>query len=475
MVKRNFVLTGIITFVLLIPIHAVEFSVESNGNSYDFDIGGYGGFLGGQIIRGLGVRGDFDHAWIENAFLGLLFDATINEKSRVILNSEFYQVFSYDMPETELGVENKMDLFWVGNGLYLREARGIFTLGDPEQFAFQINAGKWHYKYNPQVRNLGEYLFRGSSYPPWYETKFDDPTSPLLGFMLSTKLNTRIFKPQLDIMLTSETAKYPMQDWSLSSVASFKLFDFWGHGDLLGLGAGICFDRLISKDKFYTTPTEGKPGQENIFYADTTYTFVGIDPITLDSLWETSLENEKHYTFAGTKAAFRFCFDPKAFFDWENIFTEDDLKIYTEFGILGFKNYPDIESPEDTADYISSYYAFRKDRIPRMIGINVPVFPFIHIFDVVSVELEWFDTPYILGYEEAFKQGWPKPVEKDVKKTKFYWSIYAKKNLGPFKFVTQFARDHTHPVVLNFNYTEWNDVLVESDHWWWAAKIEFGI
>lgn len=475
MVKRNFILTGIITFIFLFPIHAVEFSVENNGNIYDFNIGGYGGFIGGQIIRGLGVRGDFDHAWIECAGLGLLFDATINEKSRVILNGEFYQLFSYDMPETELGVENKMDLFWNANWIYLREARGIFTLGDPEQFTFQINAGKWHYKYNPEVRNLGEYLFRGNSYPPWYETRFEDPTSPLLGFMLSTNLNTDVFKPKLDIMLTSETAKYPMQDWSLSVVASFKLFDFWGQGDLLGLGAGICFDRIFSKDPFYTTPSEGNPGQQNLYYADTLYDTIGFDPITLLPIIETSLENEKHYTFAGTKATFRLCFDPKAFFDWERIFTEDDLKIYTELGILGFKNYPDVENPEDTADYISNYYAFREDRMPRMIGINVPFVPFFHIFDVVSVELEWFDTPYILGYEESFKKGWPKPVEKDIKKTKFYWSVYAKKNLGPFKFVTQFSRDHMRPVVLNFNYTEWNDVLVESDHWCWLAKIEFRI
>ena len=45
MVKRNFLLTGIITLLFLFPTHAVEFSVENNGNSYDFDIGGYGGIL----------------------------------------------------------------------------------------------------------------------------------------------------------------------------------------------------------------------------------------------------------------------------------------------------------------------------------------------------------------------------------------------------------------------------------------------
>jgi hypothetical protein len=475
MVKRNFVLTGIISLVLLFPVYSIEFSVENDGNTYDFDIGGYGGIIGGQIIRGLGVRGNFDHTWIENAFLGLLFDATINGNMRVILNSEFYQVFSYDMPETELGVENKMDLFWIANWIYLREVRGIYTLGDPEQFSFQVNVGKWHYKYNPEAHNLGEYLFRGNSYPTWYETKFDDPTSPLMGFLLSTNINTKIFKPQLDIMLTSETVKYPMQDWSLSGIASFKLFDFWGYGDLLGMGAGICFDRIFSKDPFYTTPSEGNPGQQNLYYADTLYDTIGIDPITLLPIIETSLANEKNYTFAGTKATFRFCLDPKVFFDWEKIFTEDDLKIYAEFAVLGFKNYPDVESPADTANFISNYYAFREDRMPRMIGINVPIFPFFHIFDVVSVELEWFNTPYIQGYEEAFKKGWPKPVEKDIKNTKFYWSVYAKKDLGPFTFVTQFARDHMRPVVLNFNYTEWNDVLVESSHWWWSVKIQFGI
>ena len=110
-----------------------------------------------------------------------------------------------------------------------------------------------------------------------------------------------------------------------------------------------------------------------------------------------------------------------------------------------------------------------------MIGINIPFVPFFHIFDVLAVEFEWFKTPYMKGYFEAFTQGWPKPFERDVKQTKFFWTVYAKKQLGNFKFVTQFARDHMRPVVLNFNYSEWNDVLVESDHWWWGAKIEFGI
>jgi len=138
MLKRNFLLTGIISLLFLFPIHAVEFSVENNGNSYDFDIGGYGGILGGQAIKGLGMRGEFDHRWLESAFLGLLLDATVNEKIQIILNGEFYQVFSYNAPETELGVENRMDLYWIANWFYLREARGKFTLGDPERFALAI-------------------------------------------------------------------------------------------------------------------------------------------------------------------------------------------------------------------------------------------------------------------------------------------------------------------------------------------------
>lgn len=485
MVKKNVIVAGIINIVMFFSTSAVEFSVENEDNQFDFDLGVYGGFVGGQIIRGFGTRGNFHHKWVQNPYFGFLLDATMNEKIEAIFNFEIYQFFSYDSPGTEIGAENKMDLFWIGNWLYLREARGIFTLGDPERFAFEINGGKWHHKYNPEVRNLGEYLFRASPYPTYYITKFDDPTYPLLGLMLTSKLNTDVFKPKLDLMLTSETAKYPMQDWSLSGILTMNFSG--GYGDFLGLGAGICFDRLFPKDPNFTTPTKWQAGSENVYDADTLFDTLKddqgnpiIDPGTGLPFVEQIPHNEKHYTFGGTKAAFRLTFDPKGFFPWDNIFGEEDLKIYAELGILGFKNYPDIENPEDTSDYFSSYYAFRKYRMPFMVGFHFPAFK---ILDVFAIELEWFDNPYILGYEAAIKQGWPKPVDRDVNHTKFYYTFYAKKTLGPFKFIAQVARDHMRPVVLNFNYTEWNDVLVESKesskddkpHWWWGAKIEFGI
>ena len=319
------------------------------------------------------------------------------------------------------------------------------------------------------MHNLGEYLFRGNAYPTYYVSKFDDPTAPLMGLMLSTMLNKTLIKPKLDLMLTSETAKYPLQDWSLSGVASLKFGDFWDHGDILGFSAGICFDRLIPRDDYYTTPKEGvfkDKWYDADIELDTMKDSLGnviwdiSDPSNIHPEWDTVTTNRKYYTFKSKKAAFRITLDPKAIFPWENIFGEEDCKLYGEIAFLGFENYGD-------------YYDVLHERMPYMLGFNFPTFK---ILDVLAVEFEWFKNPYIPGYDYAFRHGWPEPVhDRDVNRTKFYWSVYGIKTFGAIKIVTQFSRDHMRPHVNNFNYTEWNDVLVEAKDWYWIAKIEFGI
>lgn len=486
--KRKLLCSCFIGLLVFFPLYAIDFSVEKDGKQYDLGIGGYGGFFGGQVIRGTGIKADIDHQWLQNPFLGILLEATINKRLRIVLNAEVLQLFSYLADESLVGKEHEMGQFWDASGLYIRQARCEYIFGDPENYSLTVNAGKWHYKYNPEVRNLGEYLFRGTAYPTYYETIFDDPTYPMLGAMVTTEMKGNpIVNPKLDLILTSETRKYPMQDWSLAGVASVNFGNFWDKGYLLSLGGGLCLDRVIPADPFFTTPKEGKPGLENVYYADTTFTFLHIDPNTWDSVFDTSITDQRYYTFQSTKASFRATLDLKSFFDWDvgsskhtKRFTEHDLKFYMELGILGFDNYPnDYEAtrngsnPEDTAKYSSHFYTDIKERMPIVVGVNLPFVPFFHIFDVLSFEFEFFPHTYALGYEDSFRKGWPKATEKDIDFVQSYWSIYAMKEIGQFKFAMQFARDHMRPHVNSFNHKERNDVLVEWDDWWWGAGFLF--
>ena len=82
MAKRNILVIGIISLTMFFSTSAFEFTVENENKHLDFNLGVYGGFVGGQIIRGFGTRGNFHHKWVQNPYVGLLLDATMNEKIR---------------------------------------------------------------------------------------------------------------------------------------------------------------------------------------------------------------------------------------------------------------------------------------------------------------------------------------------------------------------------------------------------------
>jgi len=457
MVKRSLVLSGFVALIMLLPLSASEKKLDID---IEKDFSGYGGLLGGQIVRGSGEYTQIRHSWLETAYLGLQYDATMKERLRILLTGEMRLLFSYSTPQTEVGVEHRMDLFVEGYKAYLRNAFATYTFGNLAQYPLQITVGKIQYNWNPDFRNLGHYLFRTSSYPTCFFNEFDDTTAPLLGTILSTNF----VKPlKLDLILSSETRIYPLQDWSLAGVGSIKIWK------IAEFGAGCNFNRIFVKDKQYTTPTEGNVGNQNLYdftmEIDTARDSLGniipdpFDP--LKPLMDTTITNKKYYTFKSNDLFFRLSIDPKGLFSsWANIFGPNDLKIYSEIGFLGLKNY-------------GKYYSALHNRMPIMLGFNIPTF---RILDVLSFEIEFFDSPYIPGYDYAFSKGWPRPIDDKFpqNKTSVYYSFYAKKTLGGFRFVTQFARDHFKPYVNNINYSERNDVLVEKQDWWWALKVEYG-
>ena len=113
----------------------------------------------------------------------------------------------------------------------------------------------------------------------------------------------------LDLMLTQETQIIPINDWSLSFLAGYKVPNF------LDIGAGIMFDRLIPISGQLDNPVNG----------NTFYTGNG----TLDTL-----------SWGGTKVMARVALDPKGLLpaDFSKIFGKEDGNIYAEAAILGLKN-----------------------------------------------------------------------------------------------------------------------------------------
>jgi hypothetical protein len=101
--------------------------------------------------------------------------------------------------------------------------KGLYSFGDPQNPFLQIEAGYFPYKYNPDVRNLGEYLFRSFCYPASLLNTFDRPYADLLGLRIGNAIPLSGGSFHHDLLFTSETKYYPLKDFSLSYVADYSI------------------------------------------------------------------------------------------------------------------------------------------------------------------------------------------------------------------------------------------------------------
>jgi len=408
-------------------------------------ITGYGFYQGGQIILGASNSGQniqpIDHIWMQNTVFGLEYKSSLNDRMQFVLSGEGCIAFSYLINE-ELADFAGADTRQPKYEFKLMESFGRYAFITGEKYPLNISVGYFKYKYNPQARNLGEYLFRSRCYPTTVETLFDYPYERLLGFRLNSGLFT-VFEQ--DLMLTSEVLRYPLQDFSLSYVASVNI------ADVFKLGGGIDFDRLLPVRTKYTTPEK----TDNISKIDT------IGFTTDDAGTTVPITKKTYYSFAGTKLMAHCTIDPKKFIPL-SIFGPEDLKCYGELALLGTKNYP-------------VYYADLKARMPITIGVNLPTFK---ILDVCAYEMEVFNNVYPNSIDHIMRtDGLPLPVDTTYEPEKHdqqKWSFYASKKIGGFTLIGQCARDHLRPNVFQSELKEWYDVLPLKKHWWWMIKVAYG-
>jgi hypothetical protein len=292
-----------------------------------------------------------------------------------------------------------------------------------------LHGGYMLYKYNPQATNLGEYMFRSMTYPQVLFNQFDFTKARILGLRLNNKLwGNRIVS---DLFITSEADFYPMYDFSIAYIGSIKPID------AIEIGYGVDANRIFSVDSSKTTPKNG----------DNTY----IDPLNqTDTTW---------YSFSGIKIMARLCIDPKAFFD-HGIFGAEDMKIFGEMAILGVKNYP--------GDYSQLW-----QRIPLMFGFNFPAF---RLLDVLSIQGEYFRSPYADSYHMVM---WNLVPRADKAATRYgnndwKWSVYASKKLfGGLSVIGQVSNDHSQVDVAREEDAEYQEAMRGNGMWNWMLKLKF--
>ncbi len=469
------------------------------GTAIKLEPKGYASLECGQIVKGYDKHvGNIENVFVEKVYTGFGLDVLLSPQTKLIAALEM-KMFNEFPRMVELGATRRLYFY-----PYLTQAELSHTFMSNDKWGLKVGGGYFPYKYNKDVRNLGEYLFRSTAYPQTLTTEFDYPFARLAGAYLRGAVSEGVSKVDLDVLVTTNTEWMAVHDVNLSCIATYSLARIFE----IGLGASFC--SIISVDPNATAPKDGATQYLN--YEDTTLSVVDKDTL--------------NYTFAGTKLMARYSFDPKRFFT-SGFFGEQDLKIYGEAALLGVKNYPvALSSP--------IWYMSRLERIPVMIGFNWPTNPlvvytgaavpeFLSYFtpdhsidakemktllitggagiaagagtwflekflskklrlDVLSIEAEWWGNRYPNNMEGIVIDGLPIPFRAGTslidsmlyKGDNWKWSIYGRKTIaGHYQVTFQAASDHIRTFALDWNRQDWEESLRSPASWYYVLK--FGV
>jgi len=450
------------------------------------DIGGMVSFENGQFMKSNYAGASLPYKpWINNEVARISLQATLTEHVKFIVAPDIRMWFD-NFDWNQMKSEAFTFPFSSHTTVSLANAQGIMTYGDKENYSFEFAAGVMPYKYNKDVKNLGEYLFRSGCHPAYVVTSFDNAFAPITGLRLSS---TMFNKLSLDLFLSTETVFLPTLDWSVSLLAGYK-----PHPSL-EVGAGIMLDRLLPVDSTRESPSTSNDGINRYFSSD------GSDT--------------GYFSFGGTKLMARFSFDPKEMFKDAfptDLFGKEDVKIYGEAAILGIKSITAYRRLlNDTTglpigsgwavDSSKNFYSDITQRIPVMVGFNIPTFSsWLNnrggfwrslMLDYLSLEIEWYGWPYPLGYGnvDQFRVMYPVPPSVQdypgsdplafKEKDNWKYSVNFKKTVvNGFSIIGQVARDHTHYDVY---YTKFNTGYFSSEafsltkDWGWWLKLQYSL
>ncbi len=431
---------------------------------------GYGAIESGQFEKYKYQQEDFRYGWRQRAYVVMGTDMPLSE--RLTVHAGLKAILWYNtFPKERNGDNLNFDDKHVNIGIDRAEA--VYAFRSEESRKLQLHIGQFSYKYNQDARNLGEYLFRSGAYPNFIQTDFDYTQSSLTGFMLQSALGNW----KNDVIFNTETDLVPYFDMGLSWLTSYSV------GSLLDFGAGVSFTNLISVDESKTTPNPNKlpsPLQGN---GDAR----GGGPGGLKYRGYLDGKDTAYYTFRSTKVMARISCNFQSLFS-SDLLGKEDLKLYGEAALLGVKNYPMPIGFDTLPDSLNNYYSYlkdRKQRMPVMIGFNIPAFK---VLDVLSLELEWYGLKGPNSFRDRKEDYYPlsqspyywkkNNVNYSAKdygsKDDLKWSLYGRRTLmNGLQVVGQVARDHVRHNTDSPIQLDEEEALTKSGNWWWALKLSF--
>lgn len=401
-------------------------------------------------------------------------EAIVNE--RFTLAVGVGGVLWYTMPSVDRDPLTMQTMFGPG----ISQAQGIYTWGDLEKPSAQLQIGYFPYKYNADAKNLGEYLLRSGTYPGYLVTGGWNMISSAAFMTQGLRLNVPLWdgKFQSDFIIAMETNLPPLFSLTPAYVATVKPVKG------VTVGAGIACNHCLS----------AKPSMESPKHLNNAYiTGFGIDSVDYDSdgsfdeySYRIDRDSSKFYTFQGIKVSANASVDPKAYIPMDFLGPED-LKIYGEIAVLGWKNYP-------------HFYEKRTERMPVMLGVNLPAFKFL---DVLSLEVEYLNNPFANNYRDVLYDAYPIwPVFQDANgystraeletvlateqayndqwnsRDNWKWTLYGAKQITKgIRLYGQAASDHLRTFNFNFGpFPAYAPVTNKNGkEWYYLVRLEFGI
>jgi hypothetical protein len=373
------------------------------------------------------------------------------------------------------------------SAISLSQVSGEYMWGEADDPSASLTLGLFPYKYNPNSKNLGEYLFRSKAYPNVvYNGSWDivnSASTQLWGTKLSLGDSKTAWKN--DFFITMNTANTPLYDISLSYITEYSSGPvtigagiIWDHVPFLSLRpskitpektlnawADIPEFRFISGSdtitiqagKYYSKDSVGnKVLNREVFERDTN--FIRNNVIGEESQNQLLAIKHNYYTFESIKPMLHGSINVSQLFTGEK--SNNDLLIYGESIILGVKDHPVL-------------YDNIWDRIPVMFGASLPTFG---LLDQLSIEGEYWSSPYYNSDQNISNTGTPTSLTNDpnenITEDNIKWSIFMeKKFLKRISIMSQIANDHVRPVDFRYNPVS-TAALTQKNSWYYMFRIQ---
>jgi hypothetical protein len=452
----------------LVSLGSAEFKMDPDhfGASIDF----------GQVMRS-----EFSKSAIKDLQplnrTGVFLTTSGSYEKRFQLGLTIGGLFWYALPERD-ATQTRI-LFGPGVG----EAQGLYKFGDPDAPAATLQMGLFGHKYNPDAKNLGEYLFRSGAYPGYLWTGGWSYVNSAAYLAQGFRLNVPMFGGKLvhDVTLYMERDILPAHDLTPGYLLTWKPAGF------LEVGAGVAWQNGISfKPDSILSPRDLRNAYSKNSGLPLTEAERNDPALSRDSL--------DYYSFQGFKGMARISADLGVLAGLPN----DQFKIYSEIALLGFKDY-------------AFYYDKKSERMPLMAGLNIPTFG---LLDMLSVECEYLKSPYRNDINFAYRERIPLPLgesssdptlyrrdrwrarvlangtaadtlaydtktaelESEAEKDDLKWTIYARRKITEGISITaQAASDHFRPFEIVYARPSNEPIMTQAKEWYYVLRLEFGI